>query len=306
MAVYDKKIAATDVRMPDQIVTEIIKALPAQSVALARARRARMSARKTTQTVLSALPEAFWVNGDTGLKQTAKAAWTGLTMTAEELAVLVPIPNAVFDDTDMPLWDEIKPLLVEALGIKIDSAVLWGLDKPTSWPTAIVPSAVAAGNKVVTTGKLDVDITKLGLAIAEDGYNLDGFVAKAGLMWRLRGLRDTTGQPIFGTGAEGSALYGVPYAEALNGVWGATTPATELIGVDWNAQIIGVRQDVTYDIFDQMVISDDAGKVIFNTAQQDSRVMRVVMRLGWQTANPINRLSPTEATRYPAAVLTAA
>jgi hypothetical protein len=31
--------------------------------------------------------------------------------------------------------------------------------------------------------------------------------------------------------------------------------------------------------------------------------LRAVIRLGWQLPNPINRLQPTEASRYPFAVL---
>jgi len=31
--------------------------------------------------------------------------------------------------------------------------------------------------------------------------------------------------------------------------------------------------------------------------------LRAVMRLGWQLPNPINRINPNDATRYPFAVL---
>ena len=36
-----------------------------------------MSAKFKKQPVLSALPVAYFVNGDTGLKQTTEAAWAG-------------------------------------------------------------------------------------------------------------------------------------------------------------------------------------------------------------------------------------
>src|SRR5690606_40591140 len=61
-----------------------------------------------------------------------------------------------------------------------------------------------------------------------------------------------------------------------------------------------------FDLFDQMVISDDDGKVIFNAAQQDSKVMRVVFRVGFQVANPVTRVNTNGATRYPAGVVTPA
>ena len=85
-------------------------------------------------------------------------------------------------------------------------------------------------------------------------------------------------------------------------------------GMYWNARktltynslynfIVGMRQDITYKWLDQAVISDDNGKVILNLAQQDCVALRVVMRVGFQVANPINRIEPTAANRYPAVVL---
>ena len=50
-----------------------------------------------------------------------------------------------------------------------------------------------------------------------------------------------------------------------------------------------------------MVISDSDGKVIFNAAQQDAKVMRLVFRVGFQVAQPATRTG--SSTAYPAAVL---
>ncbi len=128
----------TDVQVPDQVINEVLQEAPSQSAVLSRARTVRMSSKKTKQPVLASLPDAYWVDGDTGLKQTTKNDWDNVTMTAEELAVIVPIPDAVVADSGLPLWEMIKPLLVEAIGKKVDTASLFGVDKPASWPTALV------------------------------------------------------------------------------------------------------------------------------------------------------------------------
>lgn len=309
MAGFNEIISRQNVPIPETISTEIIKEAAQESVMLQRAKRARMSTKVTKQPVLATLPEAYWLDGDTALKQTTHAEWGQLTMTAEEIAVLVPIPNAVVDDTSIPLWSEVRPLLVEAIGKKVDQATIFGTDKPTSFPTAMVPGAVAAGNVVqVGTGEdIAVDVAAMAGLVAKDGFSVNGFAASPGLQWQLVGLRSAQGVPIYTPSlAQGtpSGLFGYPLNEVQNGAW--NSDVVTLIGADWSKFVIGVRQDMTFDMFDQMVISDDAGKVIFNAAQQDSKVMRVVFRVGFQVANPLTRTNPNAATRYPAGVLTPA
>jgi HK97 family phage major capsid protein len=305
MAGYEESIGREDTIIPEPVAQEIIKELPQASVLLSRARQIRMSSKTLKQPVLSALPDAYWVNGDTGLKQTTKAEWENLTITAEELAALVVIPDAVVDDSSIPLWDEIRPLLVDAIGKKVDEAGLFGVGKPPSWPTAVVPGAIAAGNIVAegTTDDLAADVALLGQKVAEDGFAINGFASAPGMNWRLVGLRNAQGSPIYTPSlAAGvpSTLYGYPLNESMNGAWDAETAL--LLGADWRKFVVGVRQDITFSISDSAVITDEAGKVIVNAYQQDSKIMRVVFRVGFQIANPLTRVN-TGSTRYPAGVL---
>lgn len=100
---YDGKIARENVPASEKVINQILQDAPKDSVAMTRFRRVPMSKNKTRQPVLSSLPMAYWVNGDTGLKQTTTMGWKNVYMTAEELAVLVPVPNALVDDSDIPL-----------------------------------------------------------------------------------------------------------------------------------------------------------------------------------------------------------
>ncbi|KXF56148.1 phage capsid protein [Rhodococcus sp. SC4] len=298
----------TDVQVPDQVINEVLQEAPSQSALLSRARTIRMSSKKTKQPVLASLPDAYWVDGDTGLKQTSKSDWKNVTMTAEELAVIVPIPDAVVADSGLPLWEMVKPLLVEAIGKKVDSAGLFGIDKPASWASALVPGAIAAGNVVEegTGADIGVDVAELAGKVGDDGFSVNGFASRPGLQWKLVGLRNAQGQSIYtpGQGLAGgqpSGLYGYPLNEVTNGAW--ESDAATLIAADWTKVIVGVRQDVTFDLFSEGVISDADGKVILNLMQQDSKALRVVFRVGFQVANPLTRLNGVEATRYPAGVL---
>ena len=144
-------ISSTDLGgglIPTQYVTDIIQGAPQSSVLLSRARRVQMSTRTRTQPVLDSLPLAYWVNGDNGLKQTTKMKWTGLNITAEELAVIVAIPDAVIADSSIDLWGEVTPRISAAIGLAFDQAGIFGVNKPSSFPTDIVAGATAANNTV--------------------------------------------------------------------------------------------------------------------------------------------------------------
>src|SRR3954454_6571216 len=72
--------ADADVLIPQESATEIIAALPAESAAMRLFRRTSMGTKITRQPVLSTLGTAYWVNGDTGLKQTTELAWEGVDL----------------------------------------------------------------------------------------------------------------------------------------------------------------------------------------------------------------------------------
>ena len=290
--------------MPDQVVTDIIQEMPKASVMLSHAKQVRMSSKKYKQPVLATLPEAYWVDGDMGLKSTSKSDWKGLEIVAEEMAVIVPIPDAVVEDSKINLWDAVKPLIAEAIGKKLDAACIFGVDKPSTWPDAIVAAATAAGNTVARTATTDLgqNVAELGGMVAKQGYGINGFISKPGLQWELVGLRNQQGDPIYTSlpGCPANGLYGFPLNEVMNGAWDATS--AELIALDWSKQLIGIRQDVTYRIFEEGVISDAEGKILLNLMQQDTKALRVVFRVGYQVAKPKTRVQGGIA--YPGGVIT--
>jgi HK97 family phage major capsid protein len=85
--------------MPEEVSRDIIQGVPEASTIMQLATRAQNMSRKQRRVpVLSTFPTAYFVNGDTGLKQTSDQAWGNKFFEAEELAVIIPIPEAVLDD----------------------------------------------------------------------------------------------------------------------------------------------------------------------------------------------------------------
>ncbi len=303
-----------DGAMPEAQVRKLFEGVVDQSAALRLFPNVPMSAGTDKIAALSALPTAYFVSGDTGLKQTSEAAWAKKDLVAEEIAAIVPIPENVLDDADFDLWGSIRPRLAEAVGRTLDAAVFFGTNKPASWPSAIVTAAVAAGNMVTrgtnaaAAGGIAQDISDVFALVEADGYDVSGVVATRAYKGRLRSVRDTTGQRLLDVNlGERPSIDGVEVVFAMRGLWptGATPPGlyAELIAGDFNEGMIGVRQDVTYKILDQAVITDAGGLVVFNLPQQDMVALRVKARFAFQVANTITVDNTNAATRYPFAVL---
>lgn len=282
-----------------QVANEIFEGVVRESKALSMFRRLpNMTSDKTKLRVLDSLPIAYFVDESTnnGRKNLTKMAWDKKYINAAELAVIVPIKENVLNDTEIDIWAEVKPRIVEAFGKKIDNAIFNGTDKPADWRAGLIPSIVTAGAEVTEGDNLYSDINDVMTKVEESGYNVTGLLGGVGLKGKFRMLTDTTGQPIKGT-----EIDSLPKAFLDNGAWDKTKSI--LIAGDFSQAVYAIRQDVTYKVLTEAVIQDPSnGDILYNLAQDDMVALRVVMRLGWEIPNPVNALNET-ATRFPFANL---
>ena len=280
------------------VISEIMEGAVKNSAVLQLFRRLpNMTSNKTKMRVLDSLPMAYWVDADTdnGRKKLTNMAWANKYITAEELAVIVPIKEDVLDDADYDIWADVKPRLVEAIGKAIDNAILTGVNKPNGFRLDLLTSILNAG-AVVTQGSdqtLYSAINDAMVKVEESGYNPSGLIGGVDVKGKFRMMLDTTGQPITGT-----EIGNLPKFYVDNGSWDKNK-AIMVVG-DFSQAVYSIRQDITYKILDQAVIQDPTtGDILYNLAQEDMVALRVVMRLGWEIPNPINALNPDEATRFP-------
>jgi hypothetical protein len=316
---YTNLISRTDAQalMPEEVVNDLLGGLSNESAALTMFRTVPMARGQVRMPVLSVLPTAYFVNGDTGLKQTTEADWANKYLNAEELAAIVPIPENVLDDADYDIWGEITPLLQQAVGRAIDAAVFFGTNKPSSWPNAVVADAVTAGQTVTrgtnaaAAGGIYGDLSALYAAVETSGYDVNGLIANTFYKGYQRNARSTQGVKLDDAFA---AQVAEDIKYPMRGLWPTGSGSAEVVGGDFSQGILGLRKDFTYKVLDQAVIQDNTGAIVYNLAQQDMVGLRIVFRCAFQVANLINwdkpTQSPTDAigsgSRYPFAVLRAA
>lgn len=312
MTVYNSEISRIDsaALIPEDAANVILKALPETSFALSGIfPKVTMSRKQRRIPALTALPYAYFVDGDAGLKQTTELGWGNKFLNAEEIAVIVPIPEAVLDDAAFDIWGESTPKIAEAIGRTFDAAMAFGTAKPAAWEDGIVDAALAAGNaydfgtNTVANGGVAEDINHTLALLEADGYDCGLHVAPRAFKSVLRGLRDSTGQKLLDLST--SEIEGAPVKYMMSGLWpdSAVTDAARLICMDPTQFLVGIRSDISYKILTEAVITDANKAIIYNLAQQDMVALRVVFRAAWCSANPVNFSNTDDNTRYPASLL---
>jgi len=143
--------------IPEDASQEIFKSTTEGSAVLRLARRLpNMTAAQRRIPVMSALPIAYFVDGEPGdvddeentqgFKKRTNAEWKNKYLNAEEIAAIIPIPISVVEDADYDIWGELRPYIAQAFGTVIDGAIIHGTNAPATWPEDIVTDAVTAGN----------------------------------------------------------------------------------------------------------------------------------------------------------------
>lgn len=306
---YDSLTSRTDATplMPEEVVNDFLGKATEQSAALTLFRRIPVNRAQQRIPVLSALPVAYWVTGDTGQKQTTEMAWANKYLNIEELAVLLPIPDNVADDVEFNIWDEASPLIAEAIGRAFDSAIFFGTNAPASFPSDITTASAAAGNSntigdTAAQGGFFGDFDDSLALLEADGFDLGGVVARTSVKSSFRAARSTLGERLDESRITPNLkeIDGVPILYSMRGLWPASGGAVLL---DPSQFVVGIRKDVSFEMFREGVVQDSTGAIVYNLMQQDMSAMRVTFRAGWQVGNVINYEQTTEANRYPASLL---
>jgi len=293
-----------------QYSKEIIAVAAQQSVAMQTFRKMPMGSKTLQMALLDTFPSAQWLmpamaapvsptDVDVALKPLYDMSWVSQSITAEEAACIVAIPENVIDDSEIDLWAEIEARTAEAIARLIDKTVFFGEDTiggsaiPASFPVGgLHGRAVAAGNEYTSAASPNnvdaVEGWNQTMALVEaDGYTVKNSYAATSLKPKLRGMRDTTGAPVYATsfvgGVPADSVYGVPIGFMLPGVWNATK-SVAIMG-DPSMAVLGIRQQLTAKRLTEATVGTGTAAPL-NLAERDMVALRVKIRMAFGILAP--------------------
>ncbi|QAB18324.1 phage major capsid protein [Leucobacter muris] len=252
----------------------------------------------TNAPVLTTLPDAYWVSesatASEGVKPTSEATWGNKRFVVEEIAVIIPVHEDVLEDMTEDGLEELSKLGGQAIGKKLDQAVLFGTQKPTTWTDpALLAAAIAGGNVFQISNTPGADdlagsIFQAAGAVADSGADPTTIFSSSGLRFRLANLRASDGTAILSrtmgdAGSFSDSIAGLDAAFVKNGAWDPAQ-ATALVA-DKSRVKIGQRQDITVKFLDQATLGTGANQI--NLAERDMVALRFKARYAYALGNTI-------------------
>ncbi len=283
--------------IPIEFSAQIIEEAVQQSAVLRLANTVPMGTTISEMPVPKTLPSAAWVSV-AGRKPYTDLALEMQTLHAEEVAAVTAIPDVYLEDSTINLWGWVRPRLAEAIAVAVDSAMLFGTNAPATFPAGginAVATSIAAGATDV------VDALNDAMALVEgQGLPVTGTAADLTVRSKLRNARATTGELLLDesgvsgvtTGSVGS-IYGAPIAYVP-----FVQQPPDLFTGDWNAAIVGVRQDIRYNMDPSAVIADSTGKVIISGWQDNVTPLKVWARFAFTIVKPVTVRVPAGAIPF--------
>ena len=277
--------------IPVEMGRQILQSAAASSITLQLAAQQRMTTGQTQIPVLSALPTAGFIAAPGSPKPEAEMEWSSLVIQAEEIAALLPVPRSYLDDAAFNIWGEVRPRLGEAVAKTLDNAVISGVGAPPSFPVGGVLQAAGPPIQAMPSPDQPDIVAAVSAAMTKieaSGLDVTGFGARTTVRGHFRGVRTSSGEFLVWAPTEPGApasMFGSPLVYSRIGF--SPAGAADLIAGDWTCLIVGIREDMRFDISTEGVIRGAGNTIKVSAFQDDVAIMRVYMRVGAVLGRPV-------------------
>ena len=280
--------------IPQEFSAQIIQEAIQQSIVLQLGNILPMGSAITDLPVPKTLPTASFTGAPGSKKPWTDVMLEPKTVHAEEVAAITAIPDAYLEDSTINLWGWVRPRLAEAIAVAIDNAVLFGVGAPLTFPRPNAGGLIHADfcNAVPAVGIDAVDGVNTAMAMVEaQGIAVTGSAADLITKSVLRGVRDKNGGLLMGIdqveGRQVPTLYGVPIVYQP---W--SNVANDFITGGWQNLVIGLRQDIRYNLDPSGVVTGAGGQVLLSGFESNTTPLKVWARVGCVIINPVTVKNP--------------
>jgi HK97 family phage major capsid protein len=280
--------------IPQEFSAQIIEEAIQQSIVLQLGNILPMGTAISDLPVPKTLPTASFTGAPGSKKPWTDVMLEPKSVHAEEVAAITAIPDAYLEDSTINLWAWVRPRLAEAIAVAIDNAILFGVGAPATFPR---PGAGGLthndfSNPVPAVGLDAVDGVNQAMALVEaQGIAVSGHAADLITKSVLRGVRSGTGALLLGdeqvNGRQVPTLYGVPIVYQP---W--SNLAYDFITGGWQNLVVGLRQDIRYNLDPSGVVTGNTGQVILSGFESNTTPLKVWARVGCVIINPVTVKTP--------------
>lgn len=267
--------------VPKPVAADVITAVRDRESALMQlARTIPMPSGVEVVPVVTSAPASGFVSPVYGgLKPGSAIDFAPTTLTAGEIGVVLGVPDAWIADVGFPVWESIRDEIIKSFVRVFELAALYGTNAPPEWPTGGLTAAAQADAVTGADALAALDAAMSNLEAK--GVTPTGILGGGALRAALRAQMVTVLQPF---SEAPPSIYGVPIRFSSN--WNDATGLALVGGFD-SGVLVGVREDITWAISSEGVISDGSGNVVLNALQSDSSILRSYWRLALQAVKPI-------------------
>ena len=279
----------TNIQLPAEVSSEILQKTQEQSAVMQMARQIVLPGRGVEIPVITADPEASWVN-ETASKPVSNPGLDKKVMTAYKLAVIVPFSNEFRRDA-AGLYDALIGRLPLSLASKFDATVFGNVAAPGSnFDTFANCTAQNIGGTNTYAGLVAADAD-----VADHDGILNGYVISPKAKAVLLSALDDNKRPLFINSVAEGAIPMILGARTLmsKGAYKAGAGSTpNVVGVagDWTQAVYGTVEGVKIDISDQATLVN--GNTTINLFQQNMFAVRAEIEIGFRADTTVfNKLT---------------
>ena len=279
----------TNIQLPAEVSSEILQKTQEQSAVMQMARQIVLPGRGVEIPVITADPEASWVN-ETAAKPVSNPGLDKKVMTAYKLAVIVPFSNEFRRDA-AGLYDALIGRLPLSLASKFDATVFGNVAAPGSnFDTFANCTAQNIGGTNTYAGLVAADAD-----VADHDGILNGYVISPKAKAVLLSALDDNKRPLFINSVAEGAIPMILGARTLmsKGAYKAGAGSTpNVVGVagDWTQAVYGTVEGVKIDISDQATLVN--GNTTINLFQQNMFAVRAEIEIGFRADTTVfNKLT---------------